>query len=217
MMNFEIARDHMIEGQIKPNQVVDPRLIEALRAVPRELFVPAALRGVAYIDEDIEVAPGRYLVEPLVLARMIQAAQPSPRDIVLDIACATGYSSAVLAQLAGAVVAVEEDESLAARATGLLADLRYDSVVVVTNDLTKGWPAQAPYDVIVINGMVEEVPQDLLDQLNENGRLVTVQSIDGVGKAMLYVKAGGAVGHRELFDAATPLLSSFAKPRSFTF
>lgn len=217
MMNFEIARDHMIDGQIKPNQVADPRLIEALRAVPRELFVPLSRQSVAYIDEDIEVAPGRYLLEPMVLARLIQAAEPSPRDVALDIACATGYSSAVLAQLVGAVVAVEDDQSLTDRAAGLLADLRYDSAVVMKNELTKGWPEQAPYDVILINGMIEELPQALLDQLNDNGRLVAVQSVRGVGKAMLYVKSGGAIGRRELFDAATPSLPGFIRPRSFTF
>lgn len=217
MMNFEIARDHMIDGQLKPNQVVDPRLIEALRAVPRELFVPPSRQGVAYIDEDIEVAPGRYLLEPMVLARMIQAAEPSPHDVALDIACATGYSSAILAQLVGAVVAVDDDQSLVDRAAGLLTDLRYDSAVVVKNDLTAGWPGQAPYDLILINGMIEELPRGLLDQLSDNGRLVAVQNMNGIGKAMLYVKTGGAVGRRELFDAATPPLPDFVRPRSFTF
>lgn len=217
MMDFQLARELMIEGQLKPNQVNEPRIQEAFRAVPRELFVPAALKGVAYIDEDMEVAPGRYLLEPLVLARMIQAANPGPRDVVLDIACATGYSAAILAQLAGAVVAVEEDQELVDRATGTLQDLRYDSVVVVKSPLTEGWAEQAPYDVIVINGMVEEVPGAILDQLNEDGRLVVVENMRGVGKAMLYLKEGGVVGRRELFDAASPLLPGFVKPRGFVF
>ncbi len=217
MMDFELARDLMIDGQLKPNQVNDPRVLDAFRAVPRELFVPAALKGVAYIDEDMEVAPGRYLLEPMVLARMIQAANPGPRDVALDIACGTGYSAALLAQLAGAVVAVEEDQELVDRATGTLLDLRYDSVVVVKSPLTQGWAEQAPYDVIVINGMVEDVPQALLDQLNENGRLVAVENMRGVGKAMLYIKEGGIIGRRELFDAASPLLPGFVKPRGFVF
>lgn len=217
MMDFEMARDLMIDGQLKPNQVNDPRILDAFRAVPRELFVPAALKGVAYIDEDMEVAPGRYLLEPLVLARMLQAANPGPQDVALDLGAATGYSAAILAQLAGAVVAVEEDQELVDRATGTLLDLRYDSVVVVKSPLTQGWAEQAPYDVIIINGMVEEVPQALLDQLNENGRLVVVENDRGVGKAMLYVKEGGVVGRRELFDAASPLLPGFVKPRGFVF
>lgn len=217
MMDFELAREMMIDGQLKPNQVNDPRVLDAFRAVPRELFVPAALKGVAYIDEDMEVAPGRYLLEPMVLARMIQAANPGPRDVALDIACGTGYSAALLAQLAGAVVAVEEDQELVDRATGTLLDLRYDSVVVVKSPLTQGWAEQAPYDVIVINGMVEDVPQALLDQLNENGRLVAVENMRGVGKAMLYIKEGGIIGRRELFDAASPLLPGFVKPRGFVF
>ncbi|HEY8351243.1 MAG TPA: protein-L-isoaspartate O-methyltransferase [Sphingomonadales bacterium] len=207
----------MIDGQLKPNQVNDPRILDAFRVVPRELFVPSSLKGVAYVDEDIEVAPGRYLLEPLVLARMIQAANPTARDVALDIACGTGYSAALLAQLAGAVVAVEEDQELVDRATGTLLDLRYDSVVVVKSLLTQGWAEQAPYDVIVINGMVEDVPQALLDQLNENGRLVAVENMRGVGKAMLYIKEGGIIGRRELFDAASPLLPGFVKPRGFVF
>lgn len=217
MMDFELARDLMIDGQLKPNQVNDPRILDAFRVVPRELFVPSSLKGVAYVDEDIEVAPGRYLLEPLVLARMIQAANPTARDVALDVASGTGYSAAVLAQLAGAVVALEEDQELADRATGTLLDLRYDSVVVVKSPLTQGWAEQAPYDVIVINGMVEDVPQALLDQLNENGRLVAVENMRGVGKAMLYIKEGGIIGKRELFDAASPLLPGFVKPRGFVF
>lgn len=217
MMDFELARDLMIDGQLKPNQVNDPRILDAFRVVPRELFVPSSLKGVAYVDEDIEVAPGRYLLEPLVLARMIQAANPTARDVALDVASGTGYSAAVLAQLAGAVVALEEDQELADRATGTLLDLRYDSVVVVKSPLTQGWAEQAPYDVIVINGMVEDVPQALLDQLNENGRLVAVENMRGVGKAMLYIKEGGIIGRRELFDAASPLLPGFVKPRGFVF
>jgi len=217
MMDFELARGLMIDGQLKPNQVNDPRILDAFRVVPRELFVPSSLKGVAYVDEDIEVAPGRYLLEPMVLARMIQAANPGPRDVALDIACGTGYSAALLAQLAGAVVAVEEDQELVDRATGTLLDLRYDSVVVVKSPLTQGWAEQAPYDVIVINGMVEDVPQALLDQLNENGRLVAVENMRGVGKAMLYIKEGGIIGRRELFDAASPLLPGFVKPRGFVF
>lgn len=217
MMDFELARDLMIDGQLKPNQVNDPRILDAFRVVPRELFVPSSLKGVAYVDEDIEVAPGRYLLEPLVLARMIQAANPTARDVALDVASGTGYSAAVLAQLAGAVVALEEDQELADRATGTLLDLRYDSVVVVKAPLAQGCAEQAPYDVIVINGMVEEVPQALLDQLNEDGRLVAVENVRGVGKAMLYIKEGGIIGKRELFDAASPLLPGFVKPRGFVF
>lgn len=217
MTNFAVARDHMIEGQIKPNQVTDPRLLDALRGTPREIFVPAALRGVAYVDEDIEVAPGRYLMEPMIFARLLQAAAVGPRDHVLDVASGSGYSAAVLASLAGTVVALEEDADLAARATALLAESSRANVQVVKGPLTAGCAAHAPYTVIVVNGLVEEVPQALLDQLADGGRLVAVLLVRGVGKAVLFQKDRGVIGHREMFDAAVAPLPGFRKPKGFVF
>ncbi len=208
------ARNSMIEGQIRPNEVTDPRIIEAFGQVPRERFVPKALRGVAYLDEDIEIAPGRYLVEPVVMARLAQAADITDNDAVLDVGCATGYSSAILSKLAGAVVALEQDSELAAQATGLLSDLQYDNVIVAENTLIEGFEKQAPYDVIFINGMFDVLPKALEKQLAENGRLIGVGQVDGVGRAVIYTKTGGVIGRRELFDASVPLLPGFQiKPR----
>lgn len=217
MTNFAAARDHMIEGQIKPNQVTDLRLLDLLRETPREHFVPASLRAVAYVDEDIEIAPGRYLMEPMIFARLVQAAVPGARDNVLDVGTGSGYSAAVLSGLAGTVVALEQDADLAARATALMAESRRANVTVVQGPLNAGCAAHAPYDVIFVNGLVEEMPQALLDQLADSGRLVAVRLAGGVGKAVLYQKDGGVIGHRELFDAAVAPLPGFETPRGFIF
>ncbi|MEI6557827.1 MAG: protein-L-isoaspartate O-methyltransferase [Rhodospirillaceae bacterium] len=208
----------MVEGQIRPNRVTDPALIIALNTVPREAFVPQEAQGIAYIDEEIPVGNGRRLLEPMILARMLQAAEIAPGDIVLDVACATGYSTALLVRLANAVIAVESDPDLVDRASRTLAAQACDSATVVTAGLAEGYPAKAPYDVIIINGAVAEVPPALFDQLAEDGRLVAVIScqhdIARLGQARLYRKAGTTVSSRSLFDATAPVLPGFEfKPR----
>ena len=175
---FAEARRHMVASQLRPNKVTDDRLTDAMEAVPRELFVPKALRGVAYLDEDIEIAEGRHLMEPMVLARLLQAAGVRADDIVLDVGCASGYSTAVIARLAGTVVGVESDAELAARATGLLTDLEVDNAAVVEGAFDAGLPDQGPYDIIVLNGAVPDVPAALLDQLADGGRLLAVVRAD---------------------------------------
>lgn len=217
MSDFAAARDHMIEGQIKPNQTTAPNVIAALRAVPRERFVPRHLAAVAYVDEDIAVAPNRYLLEPMVFARLVQALAPTAAELALDVGCATGYSTAVLAHLAGAVVGLEEDETLAATANQLLTDLQCDNASVARGRLAAGCPSQGPFDVILINGAIEELPAALADQLKEGGRLAAVIRDKGVGKAALFLKTDGVLGRRDLFDAAVPLLPGFAAPKKFVF
>lgn len=217
MENFALARDHMIDGQLKPNRVTDPRVLDALRAVPREVFVPKALKGVAYVDEDLEVAPGRFLMEPMVFSRLLQETSVIGSDVVLDIGCATGYSAAVLSHLAAAVVAVEEDPDLAEKAMANLTELECANAAVTKGPLASGAADQGPFDVIFINGAVEQVPVALLGQLAEGGRAACVYVVDGVGKASLFIKEGGVVGRRELFDASVPALPGFAKERGFVF
>ena len=218
MLNFENARANMVDGQILPNRVTDPTLIAALRSVPRELFVPQEALGIAYVDEEIPIGNGRRLLEPMVLARMLQEAEISPRDVVLDIGCATGYSTALLACLASTVVAIESDTVLFERASKALSTLATDSATLINRELTGGYPAQAPYDVIVINGAVAEVPPAILKQLADGGRLVTVvaynHDIARLGQARLYRKVGSSVSSISMFEASAPVLPGFEfKPR----
>jgi protein-L-isoaspartate(D-aspartate) O-methyltransferase len=211
------ARKHMIEGQIRPNDVTDKRVIAAFEAVPREGFVSGKLKGVAYIDEDIEVAPGRYMMEPRVLARLLQAADITAEDSVLDVGSATGYAAALMSMLAGSVVALEEDKSLADKAMVLLSGLKCNNITVACNKLNSGFKAQAPYDVILLGGMFEVLPKEIESQLAENGRLVGVCNSGGVGKACLFVKTAGVVGRRELFDATLRSLPGFKRETGFQF
>jgi protein-L-isoaspartate(D-aspartate) O-methyltransferase len=211
------ARLAMIQSQVIPNKVTDERVTSALNAVPRENFVPKALRGVAYVDEDLAVGEGRYLMEPMVFARMLQAADIASTDVVLDIGCVTGYSTAVLAQMAATVVAVEENETLAQRANEQLAALEVANAAVITAPLKTGYADQQPYDVIVLNGSVAHIPDMLVDQLAEGGRLVTVLREGVVGRAVLLSREDGVVNKIELFDASVPHLPGFEKEAAFSF
>lgn len=218
MTDFAAARANMVECQVRPNKVTDSRLLAAMAAVPRERFVPEGLAGHAYVDDDIAVAPGRYLMEPMVLARLLQAAAIEDGDVVLDIGCATGYSTAILARLAATVVALESDEALAETAIELLTGLDADNSAVVGGEHAAGYAAQAPYDVIVLEGAVEQVPEALGEQLAEGGRLVAVVTGGGrVGKATLMLRVRGVLSSRILFDAAVPPLPGFAIERGFVF
>ncbi len=217
-MDYAAVRHNMVESQIRTNDVTSTAIIAAMEEIPREKFVPDDKAGIAYIDEAIAVSDGRYLMEPMVLARLLQAAQIEESDVILDIGCGTGYSSAVLANLAGTVVAVEEDSDLAQKATSLLTELGIDNAAVIEAPLTSGYGKQSPYDVIVFSGAVEEIPQAVVDQLAEGGRLICILAKgDGLGRGTLLVKNGDSVLERELFDAGSPVLPGFAKKSAFTF
>ncbi len=216
-MDFAAARHNMVENQIRPNRVTDPRVLSAMAELPREAFVPKALQSIAYVDEDIAIGEGRYLMEPMVLALLLQAADVRSTDVVLDIGCGTGYAAAVLARMASTVVTLESDAGLAVRATETLAELEIDTVAVVEGRLEKGYPKQAPYDVIFFGGAVSEVPPVITEQLADGGRLAAVIAGDGPGKGTLFTRYGGAVSRREMFDAGTPFLPGFAPSPTFTF
>ena len=220
MTDFAAARLNMVESQVRVNAVTDERLIAAMAAVPRERFVPISRQGIAYMDEDIRISDGkapRFLMEPRVSAKLAQLAAITADELVLDIGCGTGYSTAVLSRLAGTVVALESDEDLAAQAGATLSDLGVDNAVVVAGALPDGYAKQAPYDVIFINGMVSSIPETLQSQLRENGRLVAVAG-DGVsGRARLYMRAGDAFSGRDAFDANIRFLPGFEPVESFVF
>lgn len=218
-MDYTTARHNMVEGQIRPNKVTDPLVTQAMETIPREIFVPKHLRGIAYTDEDLDLGGGRWLMEPLTLARLLQEAAIEDTDVALDIACGTGYATAILSRMASTVVALESDPDYGARASAAVGELGIDNAAVISGDLTRGCSDQGPFDVILINGGVEYVPQEILDQLADGGRLVTVVRKPGapVGLATMYTRRGDAFGHRALFDAGVPILPGFSKPPQFTF
>jgi len=221
MIDFAQARRTMVDGQVRTNDVTDARLLAALLAVPREHFVPAPSRPIAYLDRDIPVggsgASARWLLKPMVLARLVQAAGVRENDRVLDVGSASGYSAAVLGRLAASVVALEEDAALARTATENLAALAAANVQVVSGPLVAGWPARAPYDVIVLEGSSEIAPQPLLGQLAEGGRLVCVLGRAPIGKGTVYRRVAGRVSASPVFDAVAPVLPGFMKPAEFVF
>ncbi|MFA5121470.1 protein-L-isoaspartate O-methyltransferase [Zavarzinia sp.] len=217
MADFAALRRLMLDSQIKPNKVTDTRVHEALMSVPRENFVPDALRTVAYVDEDLSIGGGRYLIEPRVFARMLQEAGIRAGEKVLDLGAGGGYTTAVIGHLAASVVAVEADKALADAAKASLAGLGIGNATVVVGDPAKGQAAAGPFDVILIEASVPEVPASLFEQLADGGRLVAVLRDGPIGVATLFSKSGGVVGRRPLFDAATPILPGFERPAAFVF
>jgi protein-L-isoaspartate(D-aspartate) O-methyltransferase len=217
MPDYQALRRTMVDAQVRANDVADPRIHAAMLAVPRERFVPAAKRGFAYAEVPLEVAPKRYLLEPRTFAKMVQLAEVRPDDRILDIGCATGYSSAVLARLGAEVVALEQDADLVRLASEILAIEGGPLVAVVQGGLVEGVKAQAPFDVILINGAVETVPDQLFAQLGEGGRLVAVIQENSAGRAMLFVKQNSRIGSWPGFDAVVPLLAGFRKAVGFVF
>jgi len=224
MIDFAVARTNMVESQVRPNGVTDARIISLMGRIPRENFVPAHLRAIAYMDEDIRLkpakagAPARYLTEPMSLARLLQLAAIEASDVVLHIGCATGYGTALLAGLAHSVLAIEEDEELAKLAMANLAELGIGNVKIVNAPPAEGFAMAAPYDVIFIEGHIPEVPQSLLKQLEDGGRLVAIAGKSSMAKAILTTRYRDAISSRTAFDAAVPILPGFAeKSRGFVF
>lgn len=219
-MDFARARLNMVEGQIRPNKVTDPRILAAMLDLPRERFLPPDRQVFAYLDEDVQVAPGRALIEPMVLARLVQAAEVQETSRVLVIAAGAGYGAALLARLARSVIALEAPGEAAERLRGTLAAVGATGVRVVGGPVTDGWAAEAPYDVILIEGAVETIPEPIPAQLVEGGRLVTVEASGrtGVlGVAVRLVRVAGTTTRLPLFDAGTPLLPEFRRTRGFVF
>jgi protein-L-isoaspartate(D-aspartate) O-methyltransferase len=218
MTPFEVARSHMIASQLRPNKVTDERVLTAFASISRELFVPQHLRSVAYIDEDLPLGGGRYLMEPIVAARLLQAAGIARTDAALIIGAGTGYEAALTGMLARNVIPLEEDPELARRARAALVEHAIASVSVVEGLLHKGYRARAPYDVILFGGAVAQIPSEIAAQLAEGGRLVVViKPAGGVGRATLVTRTGGVLAQRAIFDASTPRLPSLAPKPGFEF
>jgi protein-L-isoaspartate(D-aspartate) O-methyltransferase len=220
MIDFVAARRMMVDGQVRTADVTDPRLLAAMLDLPRERFFPEDKASLAYLDIDASVSeaglPVRRLLKPMVLAKLIQAAGIAGTDRVLDVGCATGYSTALLAQLAGSVVGLEEDRTLARQAAAMLTAAGAANAKVVTGQLLDGWPAEAPYDLILLEGATEVMPAAIMEQLKVGGRLACVMG-RAPGKATIYQRTDTDFSGRAVFDAAAPLLPGFAKPQEFVF
>ena len=217
MPDYAAQRFNMVESQVRANDVPDPRIQEAMLTVPRERFVPAANRAVAYAEAAAEVVPGRFLTEPRTLAKLLHLAGIEAGDRALVVGCATGYSAAVLARMAAKVTALETDVDLVRVASDMLQAVGASNAQVVQGSLADGDKANGPYDVILIDGAVEDVPEALLGQLADGGRLVSVIQDGPRSRAHLYVRRGGHIGDRPDFDAPAPLLPGFKKAVGFVF
>ncbi len=221
-MNFEAARIKMVDNQIRTTDVTSHAVLAAFLSVPREEFVPAAVKPLAYIDSDIELAADatggrRYLMEPSPLAKLLQLGAISKDDKVLEIGCGTGYASAILSSLAASVVALESDATLASEASATLGRLGHANVSVVTGELEKGHAAGAPYDVIFVHGAVETIPEPLLSQLNDGGRLVAVVGLGNASRAQLFLRENGRTSERLAFNTSVRPLPGFRLAREFVF
>lgn len=216
-MKFEAARRSMVDSQLRPNKVTDQALLDAMAVIPREQFVPDAFQAAAYVDEDVPLGNGRFLLEPMVLGRLIQAAAPSRNDTFLDVGSATGYGAAVLSRLAASVVGLEIDGAMADRANSVLSTLGLANAMILQGPLEQGVPRQAPYNGIVVEGLADEVPPTLLGQLADGGRLVAVVRDRGVGRAMLFTRNGEITSTRMLFDASVSMLPGLQSQPGFVF
>ena len=221
MSGFSTARQKMVDGQVRPSDITDIRIIDAMLAVPREAFVPENQRALAYLDLDLDVSGGasakRFLIKPVVTAKTLQAAEIKDTDNVLVVGCATGYAAAVAAKLAGQVTATESDPSLATKATAILAQIGLGRVTIKAAPAAEGDMAQAPFDVIILNGATEITPERLYRQLKEGGRLVGVFATTQPPRATVVTHSHDDFGHRALFDATVPVLPGLERLPAFVF
>ncbi len=217
MINFKAAREAMVDCQVRPSDVTRYPIIEAMLAVPREDFVPRRLREVAYLGEHVPLAPGRVLLDPRIFAKMVDALELGGSDLVLDVGCGQGYSTAVLARIAEAVVAVEEDPDLAREAEAALVRHSVDNAVVHPGPLNAGVARHGPFDAMIFQGAIEVFPELLLEQLKPGGRVAAIFVEDGRSQARYGAKVAGAMTWRRIFDATAPLLPGFARTKAFEF
>lgn len=217
-MDFKAARRRMVDSQVRANDVTDLRLQTALETTPREAFLPAGLRDQAYVERELEYAPGRTLMTARDFAKLAEAAEPEKGDLCLNVAVGAGYAAAVLARLVDMVVAVESDETLAAAAQENLTAQGVSNAAVLCQDSARGAADQGPFDLIFIDGVIEKRPDALFEQLKDGGRLAAIMRKDGVSRGVLYTRAGEAVGSTPVFDAtAKAVLPGFEAEKTFVF
>ena len=217
MADTAVQRANMVAAQLLPNDVTDARIRDAMLRIPRERFVPSSYLPVAYAERCIPLDGTRTLLDPRTLAKLLQLAEINPEDRVLDVGCGTGYSTAILSMLAAEIIGLEESKSLADRAGENLQALGIANASIVTGKLAQGCPQRAPFDVIFVNGAVHNVPEELLTQLDDNGRLVVIKREGSAGHGMIYLRHQNAIGERSAFDAIVPFLPGFERPHSFVF
>ena len=215
MSEFAVRRMMMVDNQIRPSDVTKYPIIEAMLSVPRELYVPADKREAAYVGDTIAIGPGRVLPEPRTLAKMLDALDLRPGDLVLDLGCGLGYSAAVLARMVDTVVAVESDEAMAAEAQRLLSEEGVDNAVVIAGPLTAGAPKHGPYDVITIEGGVEQIPEAVTNQLKDGGRIAALFMEGSLGTVRIGLKTGRRIDWRPAFNAGAPVIPGFGRVRAF--
>lgn len=217
MIDYAAAREAMVDRQVRPSDVTRYPIIAAMLAVPREEFLPAAMRPVAYLGEHVPLAPGRVLLDPRVFAKLLDALAVGPKDLVLDLGCGLGYSTAVLARMAEAVVALETDAGMAGEAEARLAAHSVDNAVVETGPLADGVAEHGPFDAILVEGAIEMLPEALADQLKPGGRIAAIVVEGTRGQARLGLRVGDSIVWRRIFDATAPVLPGFEATKAFEF
>lgn len=215
MTDYSARRTTMVDTQVRPSDVTKFPIIEAMLSVPREAFVPDNLREAAYVGENLDIGGGRVMLEPRTLAKMLDALDVKPGHVVLDVACGLGYSTAILAHLCDFVVAVEDDPARVEEAQSLLSERGIDNAAVMAGPLAEGVAKSGPYDVIMVQGGVEQMPEQLLAQLREGGRIACIFSEGALGVVRIGYKVDGVVNWRFAFNASAPVLEGFAKQPSF--
>lgn len=217
-MDFEAARKHMVDSQVRPNDVTDPRILRAFEVLARERFLPPELRAQAYVDREVVYGPGRSLATARDHAKLLAALDIRPTDLILDVACGTGYSSALLAMLCEMVVAVENEADLASKAQENWAEAGVVNAAVVSGDPAKGAPKQGPFDVVVVAAAIEVEPVLLLGQLKDGGRLGAFRRAGGLSKGVVWRRSGAAISAHEVFDASVRAVpAGFTRAKAFVF
>ena len=215
MTDYAARRTVMVDTQVRPSDVTKFPIIDAMLSVPREAFVPRDMREAAYVGENIDMGPGRVILEPRTLSKMLDALDIRGDDLVLDVGCTLGYSAAVIARMAEAVIAVEENAEMAAEAQGVLSENGADNVVIHEGPLDRGAPQHGPYDVIILQGAVAQLPETFIEQLKEGGRIACLFMEDALGVVRIGYKIDGQMTWRYAFNASAPILPGFEQQAAF--